>query len=311
MNAEDVNGKCSEERSIRLKEDSLFTTEGVTQSNRCLHTPNIFARQNLLYVQEVGQLKSLTPHQSTREGLDSFLFLCVTGGSGSLEVGAKHYEIKKGDCALINCMQHYSHISSILDSWELAWVHFNGVSAQAYFDLFYQTNQEENVVFHAGVEQWLGIITSLMEKQNNKSIMAELESGELLLHMLNLLVGALIQKNDPEEDSDIVLCREIREILNEEYTDPLLINSLTNRYDMTMDILDYKFGKQFGIGVQDYIINRRFNAAKELLRFTILPMEEVLNKSGIEDMDDMQQLFREKENMSPDEYRSKWAQWIK
>ena len=38
---------------------SLFSTSGITDSVRMLHTPGEFARKNLLYVQEVGRLKSL------------------------------------------------------------------------------------------------------------------------------------------------------------------------------------------------------------------------------------------------------------
>ena len=38
---------------------SLFSTKGITDSVRILHTPGEFARKNLLYVQEVGRLKSL------------------------------------------------------------------------------------------------------------------------------------------------------------------------------------------------------------------------------------------------------------
>ena len=42
---------------------SLFSTKGITDSVRILHTPGEFARKNLLYVQEVGRLKSLQPHK--------------------------------------------------------------------------------------------------------------------------------------------------------------------------------------------------------------------------------------------------------
>jgi transcriptional regulator GlxA family with amidase domain len=86
---------------------------------------------------------------------------------------------------------------------------------------------------------------------------------------------------------------------------------LTSRYAETRDILDQRFCKQFSIGLQDYIVNRRFNTAKELLRFTIIPVDEVLEQSGMKDTKMMQQMFRENKNMSAEEYRSKWAQWIK
>ena len=55
-----------------IKRESLFSTGGMSQSDRCLHTPGSFAKENLLYVQEVGNLRSLKPHKCVRENLDSF-----------------------------------------------------------------------------------------------------------------------------------------------------------------------------------------------------------------------------------------------
>ena len=69
-----------------IKRESLFSTGGMSQSDRCLHTPGSFAKENLLYVQEVGNLRSLKPHKCVRENLDSFLFLIVLDGKGSLDV---------------------------------------------------------------------------------------------------------------------------------------------------------------------------------------------------------------------------------
>ena len=51
-----------------IKKDGLFFNEGMTKSDRSLHTPGSFAKQNLLYVQEVGRLQSLTPHKCIKIG---------------------------------------------------------------------------------------------------------------------------------------------------------------------------------------------------------------------------------------------------
>ena len=42
--------------------EKMFSSEGVTKSDRMLHTPGMFAKNHLLYVQEVGRLESLVPH---------------------------------------------------------------------------------------------------------------------------------------------------------------------------------------------------------------------------------------------------------
>ena len=46
-------------------------------SDRFLYTPSEFARKNLNYIQEIGKLKSIKPHISTRKELDSFLFFII------------------------------------------------------------------------------------------------------------------------------------------------------------------------------------------------------------------------------------------
>ena len=73
----------------------LFSASGITDSVRMLHTPGDFAKKNLLYVQEVGKLKSLQPHKSIREELDSFLFIGLLSGEGTVSVGETCYNVKK------------------------------------------------------------------------------------------------------------------------------------------------------------------------------------------------------------------------
>ncbi len=68
---------------------SLFSTSGITDSVRMLHTPGEFARKNLLYVQEVGRLKSLRAHKSQRENLNSYLFFGVESGEGTVFIGSE------------------------------------------------------------------------------------------------------------------------------------------------------------------------------------------------------------------------------
>ena len=44
----------------------------VSNSSRILATPTSFAKNNFLYVQEVGSLQSVSPHISRRDNLESF-----------------------------------------------------------------------------------------------------------------------------------------------------------------------------------------------------------------------------------------------
>ena len=58
---------------------TMFETNGITESERFLHTPGEFALNHLVYIQELGSLQSIQPHRCVRENLDSYLILLSPG----------------------------------------------------------------------------------------------------------------------------------------------------------------------------------------------------------------------------------------
>lgn len=290
---------------------SLFSTKGITDSVRMLHTPGEFAKRNLLYVQEVGQLKSLQPHKSQRENLNSFLFFGVTSGEGTVFTGNDSYKVREGDCALINCSNYYAHESSEDKPWELMWVHFNGHGAEEYFRLFMEQNGQKSVFRLGNIKDMKAYIKELMECQREKDLEAELQSGEILLHLLNSCILSVMRQKGGGRDRYKEICREIRESVNEKYQQANLVAALAEKYEMEEDELDACFHTTYGITLRDYILNRRFTAAKELLRFTIKPVKEIIEESGIGNDDLFRRLFQDGEGMTAEEYRMKWAQWVK
>ena len=81
-------------------QSNLFTNSLVA-SKRILYTPSDFARTNLLHLQEIGSLKAVKPHTSSRRNLSSYLFFIVEQGSGTLTYENQCYPIKTGDCVFI------------------------------------------------------------------------------------------------------------------------------------------------------------------------------------------------------------------
>lgn len=294
-----------------IKENSFFATEGTTRSDRCLHTPSAFARQNLLYVQEVGRLQSLEPHRCVRENVDSYLFLLVLEGSGSLLIKGRSYKVKAGDCAFIDCREHYEHISDAQDAWKLAWVHFNGHSAKGYYELFLKNHQGRNVFAVGDAGIWKEALEGLLDRQRDRSFQAELSCGEMLLHLMNRVIESVSDAAGTENGQEKQLVTQLREMLNEKYGDGDILKELEEVFGEDTQSLGEKFARHFGISIEEYISSRRLNAAKELLRFSIKPVGQVAEESGIGDMIVMQQMFRENEGMTAEEYRAKWAQWIR
>ena len=78
-----------------------------------------------------------------------------------------------------------------------------------------------------------------------------------------------------------------------------------------VDTLNEDFSRYYGIGIVEYLENKRLNVAKELLRFTIKTTEEIAVESGIGSCEMMERMFVDKEGVTPQDYREKWAQWIR
>lgn len=294
-----------------IKKNNLFANDEMTRSERCLHAPGNFAKQNLLYVQEVGTLQSLQPHRCIREKLDSFLLLIVIEGKGCLEISGKHIDIEVGQCAWIDCMEHYEHISDADNAWKLAWVHFNGNSARSFYELFMKYNNGKNEFCASNVESLTNIIKELRSRQKEKNLLSEIACGELLLHLLYMVLETVAGNSALESESERQMAGEIREFINEQYVEKNVFELLEDVFAKGVPELNKVFGGAYGISMEEYISNRRYNAAKELLRFSVKSLEAVAQESGIGDLIAMQQLFRDNEGMSAEEYRQKWAGWIR
>lgn len=277
----------------------MFGTEGIAKSDRMLHTPGAFAKNNLLYVQEVGTLTSLKPHVCRRENVDSYLIFEVEHGEGTLTTEGKTYQLRKGDCIWIDCHNAFEHISSSKKGWNLAWVHFNGAGAKAFYELFREKNVEAVFVTEEA-EEVSKAVRNIFQKMS-------VNASEIEIHVeLTRLLAACVEQVSQKD-----VMAEVREFINVHYQTQDLRKVLADKFEKTVEVLDEEFTKSYGIGLRDYILNRRFNAAKELLRFTIQPISEVIEDSGILNEDLFYQLFKENENMTPEEYRRRWAQWIK
>lgn len=286
----------------------LFSNQGITSSTRFIHTPGEFASSNLLYVQEVGTLRSLRPHKSSREGLESVLFMVIKSGEGAVRVSGREYALKEGDCVLINCMNKYEHESSENNPWELSWVHFFGKTAVNFYDLFLKENDGANVFTPSETESYVKMIENLMALCNDKNVMSEIYANETLTELLTEVISDVIKTNETASDIDV---NSVRTFINDNYALRTVKEDIAEQFGKDIESLNAAFEEAYGICIDEYLKVRRFNVAKEMLRFTIESEKQIADECGFDEYNDFIKMFVDSEGMTPEIYRSKWAQWIK
>lgn len=284
----------------------FYETEDITASDRILHTPSDFARKNLMFIQEAGKLKSLKPHVSSRSELDSYLIFAVLKGAGTIRTNGNSYHISEGDCAFIDCMQPYEHISDEDNPWELAWVHFNGNNVSSYYELFLQNNENVSYFHMSNVESYKSIVDRIMECQNEKDRMSEVNTSLFLTELVTMVIRDVVKMKEHKGEHNL---SKLREQINERFQEENLFEKLCQENNMDELSINKEYKDKYGIDLCDYILNRRFTYAKELLRFTVKPIKEIVAESGIGNVDLFRHLFIENEGMTAKEYREKWSQW--
>ena len=270
-----------------------------TRSERVLHTPGTFARETLLYVQETGSLVSLRPHLCRRENQKSYLFALVLEGSGTFRSDGAHAEMHPGDCAFIDCMRPYAHISSAADPWKLIWVHFAGRSMPNYYR-YYKETQPSPFFAADNPKDYAAILTELFRLTREAAPGSELIASELL----HRLVTRILTQGAPNAAADKL--ENVRKYLDEHYAESLPLEALSSRFFISKYHLSRAFAARFHTTIGEYLLRRRVTSAKALLRFSDKAVSEIAKDCGVPDANYFSKVFLKAEGVTPTAFRKQW-----
>lgn len=274
---------------------------------RCIETPGADIKQNFLYVQETGLLKSREPHISHREKMDSFLIIYVLSGEGYFTYKGKRKKVYSGACFYIDCQSPYSHESLEKNSWEILWVHYSGGLAGKYYEYFSRLN--DNVFYPQNPMDTADILRQIFQNTQEKALYYELINHKLLTTLLTDLI--LCQKQQEKSFQNISTQQKLAELqayLEKNYMNSCSLDELSKQFFMSKYYLSREFKKYFGEGISSYLSKLRITRAKELLRFSDLSTGEIATMCGINDSNHFLKVFKKLEGVTPTEFRRKWRE---
>lgn len=275
-----------------------------SKGKRILSTPSRFAQQNYCYVQEVGSLISIEPHISRRQNLNSYLFMVVEKGSGTLFYEGKKNFIQAGDCVFLDCQKMYAHESSLDQPWTLHWVHFYGASGKKYYD-YYQELGFSTIFKPKQTNRFLELITNIYHAQESKESFMELLCNQYLTELITL---CFLANQDLTEGTHTTREKllQIRSFIEEFSTTKITLESLATQFFISKFHLSREFHKAFGVTINHEIRAKRVSKAKSMLRFTGDSIEKIALDCGFSDATYFIKVFKKMEFMTPLEYRNKW-----
>lgn len=288
-----------------------YKTSEVTNTRRVINTPSAFTRENFFYIQEAGYLKSLKPHLSKRSNLNSYLFMIVISGSGDVSYldsirkanSMQTVHATAGDCFFLDCSSVYTHISSNNDPWELLWIHFYGPQSSAYYRSF---RAEHNWHFRsAHLTELTSTIQTIIHYQENPDDNTDLLTAQQIMNVLT----AVCTESKSDANTCSLLSEKLKNILHyldEHYTEDLSLDNLSERFFISKYYLSREFKREFGTTIIQYVLSKKITYAKELLRYSNAPIEDIAGLCGIGDASYFNKVFRKIEGCTASEYRKRW-----
>ncbi|MFC4304442.1 AraC family transcriptional regulator [Cohnella boryungensis] len=288
--------------SYREKASHDWTGDSI----RTMVTPSAFAKASLYYVQETGRFRTMSSYYTEREHLDSYLVVYTTNGRGYLNYGDKRYTLTPGQLFFIDCRKYQYYYTDPGELWEMLWVHYNGSSSPGYYDRFSACGSP--VVSLSAQSGIPAILEEIVELYQGKTFQTELSGSRLIVDLLTELLLTVHNREASSAPGIPTLIRDVMKHYDRQYGERLTLDGVSAAFSVDKYHLSKEFKRYTGFSPNEYLITVRINRAKELLRFTDMPVAEIAAGVGVDNVSHFISLFRSRETSTPLAYRKIWRQ---
>ena len=256
------------------------------------------------------------PHKYTDHFHNAHEIIFIRRGKAELQISGKKYTVGANSMVFINNLE--SHKSAIL---EYPYERFFILADQKYLSaaaddaallsVFKQRPGEAKHVIGLDDAQ-SDEIYSLLSRIHKEYAAALPQSGAVIRHLINLMLIDLYRAHPkyfpgPGADRGDMLIRSIESYIEENFTRDISLASAAKLFNCDMYYLSHLFLKVTGYGFKQYLINHRMSKAKELLLHTGSSISEVCVSSGFNNVNHFIRLFKQKEGLTPLQYRIKYS----
>lgn len=100
---------------------------------------------------------------------------------------------------------------------------------------------------------------------------------------------------------------EIILYIHTNYQNKITIESLTKTFHINRTTLSEKFRASTGMSIKDYLIKLRIRLSSVMLRDTMLPVSEIMYRTGFNEANHFSRIFKKYMDCSPSDYRKKYS----
>jgi len=265
-------------------------------------TPTPAAAALPFTIMEIGHFYAENEYLVKRDYHESFLMLYTINGSGVVQTGDTSLILSTNQVVLIDChipQQYHSNDTS----WEFLWMHINGASLKAIFDMIYPNGarpiQIKNTYdipsdFEELLEYCLG-----NDIANSMKISSRLHA---LFHLL--YTSTLERENTPIKKEQQTAINHVIHYIEQHYADAITIDDMMKEIHISKYHFIRLFNRVIGATPYHYLTTHRINAAKKLLYTTDKTVSEIAEACGFSDTSNFITQFKKHTGQKPLQYRN-------
>lgn len=279
----------------------LCQSEGILSgSDFYFFTPSSRAREQLFYFTSIGHFFCEFGYTVQREDYGNYLLFLVVKGKISVTTNGKRYVAKEGELVFINC--HLRHEYHAIGFTEFLWIHFDGSNTSDFFNEItgnvygsHVFNSEQSKV----MEQKLRMIISNYRYEKMES---EYRNSLLIYELLIMLSSKRIEASEKREEKEKPIDDAIHYIATH-ISEDLLVSEIARQVGLSEAYFSRRFRSVMDSSPKEYIIQKRMNEAKHMLKTTSLAVKEIALNVGFNSESHFINTFTAQNGLSPKKFR--------
>ena len=266
-------------------------------SDYYIHTPEPEGMDLYLYVLQCGHFYYEPGYHLKRSSYNSYLLGYIFSGSLDIALSDFRGTARAGEAFLIDCGP--LHAYETRENCDCLWFHFDGVTARGYYDRI--VRHHRNVIRPSDPDGFEDSMMNIYETfREGRQIVPARLSLEITILLTDLLTA-------PSEGSAFTksysLVLSARKFIGSNYAKPITMQDMASSVSLSPYYFSRIFKEQTGESPYQYLLKTRIHSAKYLLKNSSLSVKEVCYASGFSCESVFCTAFRQKEGMTPSEYR--------
>lgn len=223
----------------------------------------------------------------------------VVSGDGQFRIEEKLYPVKANQLVMVNPNVIHTEVSHDAHPLEYIVLGIEGLELSTSID---QASRYRILDYHGSGDVLTCLRHILQETQTALPGYEAICQAYMEILILRLMRSADFSITSPTPTSSRQ-CASVRHFIDTHYKEQLDLDTLADKAHVNKYYMAHAFKREYGISPINYLIQRRIEESRYLLRETDMSLSQIARVLGFSSASYFSQSFRRAEGMSPFEYR--------